>query len=230
MNATLTYTIKWFTFKTNNRRLLKLWMPIYSELVSPGEISLLCNAINETRDLAGPVVEIGCAAGVTTVFLNKFMDDNSIAKPYWCLDTFGGFTKEDVQFETLKRGKERSKLAGGFSANDLAWFEKTMRMNGIERVRTLKADINAAELPAELKAVSVCFVDVDLYRPVRSALAKIYKRMAPGGIILVHDCVFGNIHDGAAEAYQQFTSEMNLVPEIHCRIGLIRLPRSQTQA
>jgi predicted O-methyltransferase YrrM len=224
MNQNLTYAAKWLTVKLNHPRLLGLWMPIYRDLVSPAELTLLCNAIEETRHLKGPVVEIGCAAGSTTVFLNRFMDDKSVNKPYWCIDTFGGFTDDDVRFETENRGKELSKLAGGFSANSEAWFQKAMQMNGISRVRTLKADINAVELPEEIKHVSLCFIDVDLYRPVRSALARIRPRMAPGGVILVHDCVFGNIHDGAAEAYLQFCTEMNIEPDIECRIGAARLP------
>ncbi len=207
-----------------------LWMPIYKGLVSPAELTLLCRSIAETKHIAGPVVEIGCAAGATTIFLNKFMDDIGIDKPYWCIDTFGGFTEEDIDFETQNRGKDRSRLQGGFAANSQQWFEKTMSVNGISRVRTVKADINTFELPQELNNVSVCFIDVDLYRPVRSALSKIFSRMAPGGIVLVHDCVFGNVHDGAAQAYNEFSQQTGLPVDIQCRIGRIYVPAAATSS
>jgi hypothetical protein len=56
----------------------------------------------------GLCVEIGCAAGRTTVFLRKFMDENNIVKDYYALDTFSGFVPEHVDYEVARRDKNRA--------------------------------------------------------------------------------------------------------------------------
>ncbi len=44
----------------------------YEYMFSPGQLCFLCECLDRTSSLPGPVVEIGCAGGRTTVFLNKY--------------------------------------------------------------------------------------------------------------------------------------------------------------
>ncbi len=81
-------------------------LPRYPFLVHPAGLAFLCQCIDKTATLKGPIVEIGCAAGHTTIVLNKHMDWLGIEKPYICIDTFRGFPPEHVKFEVEFRSKE----------------------------------------------------------------------------------------------------------------------------
>jgi hypothetical protein len=77
--------------------------------------------------------------------------------------------------------------------------------------------LDTARLP---KQVAFCLLDVDLYRPVKLGLAKIYPLLSLGGMIVIDDCWskskhlwvdgIGEAYDGAMQAYQEFTREHRL--------------------
>ena len=196
-------------------------LPEYPFYVSTGELSLLCGFLQDTRQLRGPIVEIGCAHGWTTIFLNKHMDLIGCDKPYICLDTFAGFTTEDMCFEVDKRGKNGAYLRKRFRDTGKPRFERTMALNSIHRVRAIAGDVKQFDFEG-IRDISFAFIDVDLYQPVRAALEKVYPLMAPGGILAVHDCTPDGPYDGALQAYKEFTYGRNLPQEITYRIGLIR--------
>lgn len=205
-------------------RLTRYWLPYHDYLVHTTELCLLCRYLEQTHGLPGPVLEIGCERGKTTVFLNKHLDAIDDRRKYVCVDTFGGFTRQDIEHEVSVRGKRERELSPWFRAGKKELFEKTMKLNSICRVQAVQADINEWDLGA-LRDISFCFIDVDLYRPVRSALTKVHGRMAPGGIIAVHDCgPKGAIFDGARDAYEEFTREHGYPEATAFRIGEVRVP------
>jgi O-methyltransferase len=160
----------------------------------PREMALLVDCLTETHKLSGPIFEIGCAAGHTTVVLNKHLDDLEDSRSYFCVDTFSGFTEADVAVEA-ERGHEPSKYAFLFRAYRKEWFDQTMRNNHITRVTSIQADVSELDF-SPYENISCCLVDVDLERPVAQALREVYPRMAPGGIIVVDDCAPNRKYEG----------------------------------
>ena len=206
-----------------NWPVLHYWLPTYRYNVTPSILCHLCSAIDGTRNLSGPILEVGCAAGTTTIFLNKHMDATGIEKPYICLDTFAGFTCADIEQEVTSRAKDEVILRNEFTVNSKLWFDKTMAINGIRRVQSIQADVNEFEF-SRFGQVSFCFVDVDLYRPVKAALEKIVGIMAPGGIIAVDDCVLHPHHDGAFQAYREFVETRGMPVRVEAgRLGIVNL-------
>lgn len=208
-----------------NSRFLKYWLPYHAFLVNTAELCLLCKCIEDTQRAAGSIVEVGCEAGRTTVFLNKHMDAVGDRRQYFAVDTFRGFTERDVAYETEVRSKDGEYLREQFGANALILFEKTLEINGVRRVRALAGDIAEVSLDFA-EAVSFCFIDVDLYLPVKAALERIFPKMSPGGIIAVHDCHLNpeNPFDGAYQAYREFARAHGLAEDVRHRLGLICLP------
>ncbi|MDQ6612498.1 MAG: TylF/MycF family methyltransferase, partial [Gemmatimonadota bacterium] len=195
----------------------------YQYNFSPAQLGFLCSCVDATRDVPGPIFEVGCFAGVSTVFINKHMSAEGIEKPYFAFDTFGGFTAADVAYETDNRGKDRAQL-GGFSDNRQEWFDSTMAVNGVSRVRSIRADVNAFDFDTLLPP-SFCLIDVDLYRPVKSVLDALYDRMPSGSMIVVDDCADGSAFDGALQAYREFVVA-HAMPEriMHRKLGVIQKP------
>ena len=187
-------------------------------------VSCLTLHILETKDVNGSIIEIGCAEGMTTVFLKKYMDFYNIHKEYVCIDTFSGFTKDDINYESQKRRKNKDVLKTMFRVNRKSWVDRTLKMNGINDVRTCIGDINIINMKdINVQSISFALVDLDLYLPVLSALEKFYPLLREGGIIVVDDCTEHELFDGAYQAYKEFCLKYNLKEQIvEKRLGIIR--------
>lgn len=198
----------------------------YDYMFSPRQLGFLLSCIEKTEGVPGAVVEIGCAAGRTTVWLNKALDELSSQRDYVCVDTFSGFTDEDIATEVSQRGKPAQAFSG-FRVNKKAWFDQTMLDNEVSRVRSYTGDINHFDLARVASPISFCLVDVDLYRPVKSALAKVLPLMSPGGIIVIDDCKPNNQFDGALQAYEEFVREKGLPTVLtHGKLGVIEIAKT----
>jgi SAM-dependent methyltransferase len=191
----------------------------YSYNFTPEQLSFFVSCINDTRGVDGDIFEIGCFAGQTTCFLNRHLQESGIAKDYYCIDTFKGFTSEDVALEVAERGKKWSDFTG-FRVNRLKWFRYTLKQNGCHRVFCIQTDVQKYKFD---RAVSFCLLDVDLYRPTLYALKNIWPLLSPGGIIVVDDCKPSNPSDGALQAYTEFTQSQT-VPQrfLMDKLGLIQ--------
>jgi len=217
--TTLKVLIKDIQFRTPLRKYL---LPSYELNFTPVQLSFLCQCLEQTKDCAGAIAEVGCARGLTTIFLSRFLDGIGSQKTYFAVDTFHGFVPADVDFEVNSRGKRRG-IYTGFSVNRQEWFDATMRRNNISRVRSIKADVNVFDLTT-LGDLSFVLLDVDLYRPMKKSLSELYGQLSPGGIMVVDDCSPKHSKfDGADQAYREFAAEVNQPIEVvHGKLGVVR--------
>ena len=219
MNPKLRKLIKEIEFYSPLRR---YFFPSYVYNFTPPQLCFLCQCIEDTKHIKGAIAEVGCAAGSTTVFLNRYMDAQNIEKTYYAIDTFSGFVSDDIDFEVANRGKAR-KLFTAFQVNKKKWFDGTMQQNKIARVCSIEADVNEFDLTT-IGPLSFALLDVDLYRPTKKALRELYGVLTPGGMMVVDDCDSSNIRwDGSDEAYKEFMKEIDQPPQIiHGKLGVIR--------
>jgi SAM-dependent methyltransferase len=194
----LKYALKAALFETPLARFIG---PRYAFNFEPAQLAFLCECLTATANVPGCIVEAGCFAGGTTVFLNAHMDATGIEKPYHAIDTFGGFVKAQAEHEQISRGK--AEAFKGFADNSQRWFDRTMQANGIRRVRTTKADIAQFDF-ASIAPIAFCLLDVDLYLPTKAALPRIVSALSPGGLLVIDDCKPDNIYDGAYQAFTEF--------------------------
>jgi predicted O-methyltransferase YrrM len=195
--------------------------PSYRYCLQVSELCALAEAISATAGSEGRVVEIGVARGMTTVFLNTHLDALKDGRKYLAIDTFSGFTSDDVDFEVAHRGKSR-RAYFGFTYNDDMVFRRNMARLGFNRVEVLKLDVNDLE-KEHLGSVSVALLDVDLYRPTLHALEVTYEALEDGGYIFVDDVSAGGVYDGAGQAYFEFTERMSLPrTQVGDNCGVIR--------
>jgi O-methyltransferase len=196
-------------------------LPRHRSNFAPIHLKRLLELLDETSEVPGSIVEVGCSVGETTVWLNKHLDYRGMDKPYVAIDTFGGFTKTDVAYEISNRGKRGPELSG-FTANSKALFDRAMKLNGLNRVVSIQADVNNFRF-AELAPIAFALLDVDLYRPMLSALEGVLPSMGSGGVIVVDDCIQNKPFDGSYQAFMEFTGKHHLDPLIELdRLGVIR--------
>jgi O-methyltransferase len=207
---------------TGSRNVQARLLPHYPYNFEPHQLMYLCQCLEGIRDVPGKIVELGCSAGKTTIFLNKFMNARGIEKDYYCVDTFSGFTDPDMTYEIENRGKSRVDFGSAWADWSLPMFEHTMAFSRLKRVKAVKADVKEYQFDG-VSEIAFCLVDVDLYLPVKAALAKVHERLSPGGIIIVDDCVSAHKYDGARQAYCEFVQEIGQQEAFRCsKFGLIQ--------
>jgi O-methyltransferase len=208
----------------SNTRFRKLVFPYWPYMFTPQELFYLCECLKKTSLLKGKIIEIGCAEGHTTIFLNRYLEHENIIKDYLVFDTFEGFTKEHINYEISFRGK-REGLITGFDTNKKEWFDATMKYVNINNVTSIRGDISLYDIES-FGEISFCLLDVDLYIPIKKALPLLYNQLTPGGILLVDDCTPNSVHwDGANQAYNEFVIENKLDHQIFGRkLGFIQKP------
>ena len=144
-----------------------------------GDFENIIQALDITRLVPGAYVEIGVYRGDSAVVALEYMKGASIERTCYFFDLFEGFTNTT------------SKTSG-----DAIWVDSHTDTS-LEKVRSLlaaypstiveKLDIIEQELPGDLVKIAVCNIDVDLYEAVASALEKVARLIAPGGIIILED-------------------------------------------
>jgi O-methyltransferase len=211
--------IKAFYFNTP---LWRYFLPVMKFDMTISQLNFITCAL-ETIKANGAVLEIGVGGGATSVVINTFMRQKSITRPFYAIDTFAGFTKEDVDFEREKRGKPDRYL--GYQTNRKEWYSRTLIAHGIENAHVIQSDAKQLDY-SEFAPLAFCLLDVDLYKPVEFVLPRLYNVLVPGGIIIVDDCALEeSLYDGAGEAYRNFCAKIGIAPELaHDKLGVIRKP------
>jgi O-methyltransferase len=212
-------SVKYIFFTTP---LWRYFLPIMKFDMTLPQLNFITESIRSVNN-PGVVLEVGVGGGATSVIINQFMKAFKINRPFLAIDTFYGFTKEDILFEQTVRNK--SDTYGYYRSNSKDWYQKTLLAHGINGAKVFKADASAFDYK-KIGEIAFCLFDVDLYKPTKSTLPLLYERLVPGGIIIVDDCSPDeSIYDGAGQAYREFCDENGLQHElVHGKLGVIRKP------
>lgn len=209
-------------FRTPAARFL---MPRYHYNFRPAQLGFLVSMLDEVRSVDGAVVEVGCFACATTIYLREHLADLGRRRRYVAIDTFDGFLAADVGHEIRVRAQvieRRSLDYTGFSMNRRSWVERSLALSGHGDVELVQGDAGALDY-GQFAPIAFALIDVDLYRPVSRALNSIAHFMTPGSRIVVDDCHPDNVFDGALQAYTEWCGENYRQPEIvHEKLGVIR--------
>jgi SAM-dependent methyltransferase len=196
---------------------------LYPYMHSPKQLVVLTELMMSASKVSGCFVEVGCAYGVTTVFLNKFLEEEGIARDYFAIDTFGGFVAAHADYEIRERGKPVA-LKDVFSENSKAWFDRSMAVHGLTRVKSVQCDATTFDF-SSIGPIAFCLLDIDLYLPIKDTLPKIFAALAPGGVLVVDDCQPHPYWDGAQQAYDEYVAANGLQNDVVAgKLGVIRRP------
>jgi hypothetical protein len=169
--------------------------------------SPLLECVDRTASLPGPILEVGCFTGVTTVWLNKHLAATGIKKPYVAIDTFRGFLASDLRHEVKVRSKDGRPMRNAFRDNHRSWVAKGA---GTQRGGQRNLDSGRRQ-PLRLLRLSGDLVRADRRRPGPSR-----PKRARGTVPR---------DDGALEAYREFTAAQGLPERItHGKLGVIDVP------
>ena len=158
----------------------------YPQQVSAVETATILELLESTvtANVPGDVVEFGCYKGDTSILLQKLLHSTGATdKTLWLYDSFEGLPP--------KTAEDASVAGDSFKAGELFVTKREViakfKKAGLRVPRIKKAffeDLLDQDLPPQ---ISFAFLDGDLYGSIKTSLALVTPRLAPGAIIIVHD-------------------------------------------
>lgn len=168
-----------------------------NDQVTPSETTEILRQAKLALLAEGDFVELGCYKGFTSVLLGKLLANTD--KKLWAYDSFAGLP--------AKTTEDQSGAGANFQSGELLVTKREVvdriRKNGLKNVIIKKAwfnDLVSQDLP---ERIAFAFCDGDLYSSIKTSLHLVAPRLAPQGIIIVHD--YNNPElPGSARAVDEF--------------------------
>ncbi|WP_108668489.1 TylF/MycF/NovP-related O-methyltransferase [Euzebya rosea] len=150
----------------------------------------------DERGIDGDIAELGVYQGRTSALMNATSPDRTL----YLFDTFEGFDERDLAVE-----RANAYSHGKVEFEDTSEAAVMARMPHPAHCIPVKGFFpeSAGDVDAKF---ALAVIDVDLYQPILEGLRWFWPRLAPGGVIFVHD--FGTTKfKGARAAVQKFSAE-----------------------
>ncbi|CEN78305.1 TylF/MycF/NovP-related O-methyltransferase [Paraclostridium sordellii] len=160
-------------------------------------------------NIPGEILEFGVYKGASIIRFATYREllENTYSRKIIGFDIFGEFPKTDNDDDNkfIQRFEEQG--GNGISKEALEDFIKNKNINNIELIKGNVFDTldEFLEKNKQIK-ISLLHLDLDVYKPTKFILEKLYERMVPGGIIVFDD--YGTVK-GATDAIDEFLKEKN---------------------
>lgn len=169
----------------------------------------------EEEKIAGAFAELGVYKGESARILRHAAPSREL----YLFDTFEGFPAEDLEGEI---GEAAKYTTDNFADTEVSKVVEKIGKN--EKLHIRQGYFPDTAKGLEDKLFALVNIDADLYKPTREGLEFFYPRLAPGGVILVHD------HDerwpGLIKAVREFSEGIPEVfipiPDMSSTVMLIR--------
>jgi len=149
-------------------------------MLGAGQLEYILTNIESVLHLPGDAVELGCNVGMTSSYIKRLLNRCATGKKLHVYDSFEGLPPKTAEDGATPCDK-------GASAVSIEMFKKTF----------IDADVGLPEIhegffgniPDNEYPDEICFAffDGDFYSSIMDSFKKVYHKMTPGGIILIHD-------------------------------------------
>ena len=159
--------------------------PLISDQVDSKELAVILRELLRCleRGTTGDVVEFGCYAGTTSLFLRRVLDDFGSEKALHVYDSFEGLPQKSPQ--------DQSPSGAQFRAGELSTSKKELLKN-FQKARLKPPTIHKAwfsELQPNDVPEEICFafLDGDFYESILDSLQLISPRLSQNATVIVDD-------------------------------------------
>jgi O-methyltransferase len=159
--------------------------PIVSDQITKDGLGVVWRELNAvlTADVPGDVVEFGCYAGTTSVFIRRLPNQYASSAAFHAYDSFDGLPEKSPQ--------DNNAAGIDFSAGKLYVskqdFLKVFRGAGLQPPVIHKgwfSDMREQDVPEQ---IAFAFLDGDFYGSIIDSLRLVWPRLADDGVVLVDD-------------------------------------------
>ena len=135
------------------------------------------------QGVEGAVVEFGCYAGSTSLFIRRLLDLCDAERLFAAYDSFEGLPPKAAQ--------DQNAAGVDFTAGELA-VSKRQFLQNFARAKLRPPAVHRAWFdrlaPSEVPAkIAFAFLDGDFYDSILTSLRVVWPRLAAGATVLVHD-------------------------------------------
>ena len=150
-----------------------------STLVNIDQMRYILNNLFAAAQLPGDVVELACNIGTTALYIRRMLNVVAPEKIYHVYDSFEGLPAP-MEIDGSSRQK-------GHMKTDQSVLERNFAEAGLVCPVIHKGWFS--EIPDNEYPDKICFAffDGDFYSSIMDSFFKVYHKMVPGGIIIVHD-------------------------------------------
>ena len=160
---------------------------IISDQVGPEELGIVWRELARilSAGVPGDVVEFGCYAGTTSLFIRRLLDEThqSAVRSFHVYDSFAGLPEKHAQ--------DNSAAGVDFQAGRLAVSKKEFLRHFYAANLTPPiihkgwfGELTGADVPP---TIAFAFLDGDFYESILDSLKLVWPRMSPGGVVLIDD-------------------------------------------
>ena len=159
--------------------------PLISDQIEKNELRIILQHLEKIIkvDTLGAVVEMGCYAGTTSLFISRILKQYESKKQFLVYDSFSGLPE--------KTDKDRSPAGEQFVAGELAVSKKQFIENYKKAALHLPiihknwfGDLTSDAIPEK---VAFAFLDGDYYESIQSCIRLIENKLTPGAVVIVDD-------------------------------------------
>lgn len=173
-------------------------------LLMMAQVRSIFDRLVEVRHLPGDCIEFGGYRGGLSFFLGLCIREMRLAKRVIMLDSFQGLPPTDAALD--------GPFEQGMMASDLEEVLQLRAALGLDDVVEIRAgwfEETLGELPA---AAQFCLahLDADTYDGTKTALRYLLPRLAPGGAVVLDDCLFYGASGVAQAAQEEIGKELHL--------------------
>ncbi|HSW99174.1 MAG TPA: TylF/MycF/NovP-related O-methyltransferase [Candidatus Saccharimonadales bacterium] len=159
---------------------------LISDQVSARDVALVWHELAAVlgAGVPGAVVEFGCYAGTTSLFIRRLLDQaGQSGREFHAYDSFEGLPD--------KAAPDQSAAGADFQAGKLAVSKKEF-LHQFHAARLVPpvvhkgwfSGLGAADVPHR---IAFAFLDGDFYGSILDSLRLVWPRLEPGGVVLVDD-------------------------------------------
>jgi O-methyltransferase len=171
--------------------------PIIPGMMDQEALRIILTALDRTYDeeVPGDLVELGCHQGSTSLFLQRYLDtmnpfSGDRPKSLHVYDAFKG-----LPAPTEKDGEALARFVEGACFGTVEMFLANFLQAGLRPPFMHLGWFTEATYP---DPISFAFFDSDRYQSTMDSFDKVWPRLSPGGVIVVHDVALPGCGSGQA--------------------------------
>ncbi len=194
--------------------------PLISGQISREQLHIILGELSHALDgnPEGAVVEFGCYAGTTSLFIRRLLDEREDDREFHVYDSFEGLP--------AKSAEDESPVGTQFRAGELAVSKKQF-VHEFQKANLKPpiihkgwfSDLAADDVPAQ---IAFAFLDGDFYESIHSSLQLVVPRLAEHATIIIDDYAREAL-PGATRAVQNFAPQFVARAQVSHNMGIIRL-------
>lgn len=176
-------------------------------LLMKAQVRSIYDRLIEVRQLPGDCIEFGGFHGGLSFFLALCIRELGLAKRVFMLDSFQGLPQTDAALDgPFERGMMASELQA------VLRLRAALGLDALVEVRAGWFEDSLAQMPP---AAQFCLahLDADVYGSTKTALRYVLPRLAPGGAVVLDDCLFFGA-SGVAQAAEEVLGK-----DLHLHLG-----------